>query len=62
MKDQSTTHNDKRDQDAMLKLFQERGAMTDKQLLAAGISLESQMRNAPKVAEMIRFMDAPVAA
>lgn len=62
MQDQQTAINDKRDQDAMLKLYQERGALTEKDLLAAGISKESQIRNAPKVAELIRFYGMPVAA
>ncbi|WFS01612.1 hypothetical protein [Rhizobium tumorigenes] len=62
MRDQQTAINDKHDQDAMLKLYQERGAMTEKDLLAAGVSKESQIRNAPKVAELIRFYGTPIAA
>ncbi len=48
------TAQDRRDRDEMLRLYQERGPMTDKQLLAAGISMESQARNAAAVAEMVR--------
>ncbi|MDP9837575.1 hypothetical protein J2T09_002327 [Neorhizobium huautlense] len=52
--DNKITAQDRRDRDEMLRLYQERGPMTDKQLLAAGISMESQARNAAAVAEMVR--------
>lgn len=55
------TPADRRDREAMFKLFQSRGPMTEKDLLAAGISLDSQARNAAAVAERIRLAD-PLAA
>lgn len=48
------TPQDRADRKEMLRLYQERGSMTDKQLVAAGISMESQARNAAAVAEMVR--------
>lgn len=50
----SLTPQDHRDRAEMVRLYQERGPMTEKQLVAAGISLESQARNVPAVAEAIR--------
>lgn len=52
---------DYRDRDEMFRLYQERGPMTARQLLAAGFSKESQMRNAAYVAERIRLSE-PMAA
>ncbi|MBY5689366.1 hypothetical protein HFO41_11075 [Rhizobium leguminosarum] len=52
------TKADRRDRDVMLKLYQDRGPQTEKQLLAAGISLESQARNAPWVAEQVKLTEA----
>ncbi|TAY95841.1 hypothetical protein [Rhizobium ruizarguesonis] len=52
------TKADRRDRDVMLKLYQDRGPQTEKQLLAAGISLESQARNAPWVAEQVKLSEA----
>ncbi|ARM12096.1 MULTISPECIES: hypothetical protein [Rhizobium] len=48
---------DAADQDAMFKLYQERGPMTDVDLERAGISRESQARNAAAVAERIRLSE-----
>ncbi|WP_018516452.1 hypothetical protein [Rhizobium leguminosarum] len=48
---------DAADQDAMFKLYQERGPMTDIDLERAGISRESQARNAAAVAERIRLAE-----
>jgi hypothetical protein len=63
MKPQSTiTAEDKRDRELMLKLYEDRGAMTGKQLVAAGISEESQARNVPYVAQQLKLRDMPVAA
>lgn len=52
------TKADRRDRDVMLRLYQDRGPQTEKQLLAAGISLESQARNAPWVAEQVKLSEA----
>ncbi|QRM44006.1 hypothetical protein [Rhizobium sp. BG4] len=56
MKTESTTITaaDRADRALMVRLFQERGPQTDKQLLAAGISYESQAKNVPAVAEIVR--------
>lgn len=51
------TAADVRDQNTMFRLWQERGAQTEKQLLAAGISLASQIKNVPVVAERVRAAD-----
>ncbi|WP_377299794.1 hypothetical protein [Rhizobium sp. SGZ-381] len=48
------TQQDHQDRAEMLRLYQDRGPMTQQQLLAAGFSLESQARNAHAVAEMVR--------
>ncbi|WP_027682711.1 hypothetical protein [Rhizobium leguminosarum] len=52
------TKADRRDRDVMLKLYQDRGAQTKDTLLAAGISLDSQARNAPWVAEQVKLAEA----
>lgn len=52
---------DTADQDAMFKLYQERGPMTDIDLERAGISRESQARNAAVVAERIRMTEQAAA-
>jgi hypothetical protein len=63
MKSQSTiTPDDKRDRALMLKLAEDRGSMTAKQLVAAGVSEESQARNVGWVAEQLKLRDMPVAA
>jgi hypothetical protein len=51
------TAADIRDQNTMFRLWQDRGAQTEKQLLAAGISLASQAKNVPVVAERVRAAD-----
>jgi hypothetical protein len=56
------TADDRRDRAHMLKLAEDRGAMTANQLDAAGISRESQARNTPWVAEQLRLRGMPVAA
>ncbi|WP_113200896.1 hypothetical protein [Rhizobium sp. AN80A] len=56
------TADDKRDRDLMLSLAEDRGSMTAKQLVAAGISEESQARNAGWVAEQLKLRAMPVAA
>jgi len=58
----NVTDADREDRATMFRLYQERGAMTDKELVAAGISLESQARNAAPVAEMIRLHEMAEAA
>ncbi|UIY25853.1 hypothetical protein LZK76_10670 [Rhizobium leguminosarum] len=52
------TTADRRDRQEMLRLYQERGPQTERTLLAAGISLESQARNAPWVAEQVKNAEA----
>lgn len=52
------TKADWSDRRRMLRLWQERGAQTERTLLAAGISLESQARNAPWVAEQVKVAEA----
>ncbi|NEI60946.1 hypothetical protein [Rhizobium leguminosarum] len=52
------TAADRRDRSIMLRLYQDRGPQTEKTLLAAGISLESQARNAPWVAEQVKLAEA----
>ncbi|MHC2573992.1 hypothetical protein [Rhizobium leguminosarum] len=52
------TKADRRDRDVMLRLYQDRGPQTEQQLLAAGISLDSQARNAPWVAEQVKLSEA----
>ncbi|MGZ2455484.1 hypothetical protein ACVINH_000510 [Rhizobium anhuiense] len=52
------TKADRRDREVMLKLYQDRGAQTKETLLAAGISTESQARNAPWVAEQVKLAEA----
>ncbi|WP_272954510.1 hypothetical protein [Agrobacterium vitis] len=42
----------------MFALYQERGPQTESDLLSAGISKDSQQRNAAAVAERIRLFDA----
>ncbi|MDM9619101.1 hypothetical protein [Rhizobium sp. S96] len=59
---EQVTAADREDRDTMFRLYQERGAMTDMDLVRAGISLESQARNAPAVAEMVRLAEMAVAA
>ncbi len=56
------TADDQRDRDLMLSLAEDRGSMTAKQLVAAGISVESQGRNAGWVAEQLKLRAMPVAA
>jgi outer membrane protein OmpA-like peptidoglycan-associated protein len=56
------TADDRRDRAHMLKLAEERGAMTADQLIAAGISAASQARNTGWVAEQLRLRGMPVAA
>ncbi|EPE99508.1 hypothetical protein [Rhizobium grahamii] len=56
------TASDKLDRETMFRLWQERGAMTEAQLIAAGISKESQARNAASVAERVRHAGMPIAA
>jgi hypothetical protein len=46
------------DRAVMVKLFEERGPQTEKTLLAAGISLDSQARNVPWVAEQVKMREA----
>ncbi|MGG7581003.1 hypothetical protein [Rhizobium sp. Nf11,1] len=58
MQQMKITKEDQRDRQTMLRLYQERGAQTEKNLLAAGISLESQARNAPWVAEQVKLAEA----
>jgi hypothetical protein len=58
----NTTAADLEDRNTMVRLYQERGAMTDKELVAAGISLESQARNAGPAAETIRLLEMAAAA
>ncbi|MBX4944612.1 hypothetical protein [Rhizobium binae] len=58
MQQTKITKEDQRDRQTMLRLYQERGAQTEKNLLAAGISLESQARNAPWVAEQVKLAEA----
>lgn len=53
--------SDTRDREDMFRLFQERGPMTETQLLAAGFSKECLSRNAAYVAERIRLSE-PMAA
>lgn len=60
----NSEHNpfsDIRDREEMFRLHQERGSMTEEQLIRAGFSKESVMRNAPAVAERIRRLE-PMAA
>jgi len=52
------TAADRRDRSIMLRLYQDRGPQTEKTLLAAGISLESQARNVPWVAEQVKLAEA----
>lgn len=52
------TAADRRDRSIMLRLYQDRGPQTEKTLLAAGISLESQARNVPWVAEQVKLVEA----
>ncbi|MBB3297860.1 MULTISPECIES: hypothetical protein [unclassified Rhizobium] len=52
------TAADRRDRSIMLRLYQDRGPQTEKTLLAAGISLESQARNVPWVAEQVKLTEA----
>lgn len=56
------TNEDKRDRALMLIMAEERGAMTADQLEAAGISRESQARNAAWVAEQVKLRGMQVAA
>lgn len=51
---QAVTTADRRDRETMFRLWQERGAMTERELEKAGISKASQARNAPAVAERVR--------
>ncbi len=51
---QAVTLSDRRDREAMFRLWQERGAMTERELEKAGISKASQARNAAAVAERVR--------
>ncbi|MGV1803763.1 hypothetical protein ACQZ6A_18010 [Agrobacterium vitis] len=51
----TVTAEDKRDREKMFQLYQERGPQTEKDLLSAGICKDSQLRNAPAVAERIRL-------
>lgn len=48
---------DTADREAMFALYQERGPMTDVELERAGISRESQARNAAAVAERVRLAE-----
>ncbi|PWE57640.1 hypothetical protein DEM27_00030 [Metarhizobium album] len=48
---------DRRDRANMFSLWQERGAMTERELERAGISKESQARNAAAVAERVRLAE-----
>lgn len=52
------TPEDNRDRKAMLNLYRERGPQTEAQLLAAGISKESQTRNVGWVAEQVKLLEA----
>ncbi|TBA80296.1 hypothetical protein [Rhizobium ruizarguesonis] len=58
MKKIEVTAADRRDRLEMLRIYQERGPQTEKTLLAAGISLESQARNTPWVAEQVKQAEA----
>lgn len=58
MKAEEITDQDRADRREMLRLYQERGAMTSDQLVAAGISRESQARNAEAVAQKVRKIAA----
>lgn len=62
MKKREVTAADRRDREEMLRIYQERGAQTEKTLLAAGISLASQERNAPWVAEQVKLLSEQAAA
>ncbi len=53
---------DARDIKFMFDLVVERGAMTETQMLHAGVKPESLIRNAPAVAAMVRNAGIPVAA
>lgn len=53
--------SDRRDREEMFRLHQERGPMTEEQLIRAGFNKESVTRNAPAVAERIRLLE-PMAA
>lgn len=53
--------SDIRDREEMFRLHQERGPMTEEQLIRAGFNKESVKRNAPAVAERIRLLE-PMAA
>lgn len=50
----AATPSDRRDRETMFRLWQERGAMTERELEKAGISRASQARNAAAVAERVR--------
>lgn len=56
--DETISVADALDRAVMVKLFEERGPQTEKTLLAAGISLESQKRNVPWVAEQVKLRQA----
>jgi hypothetical protein len=62
MNNHNITAEDRRDRAVMLKLAEDRGAMTAEQLDVAGISRDSQARNAGWVAEQLKIRDMPVAA
>ncbi|MGV1804214.1 hypothetical protein ACQZ6A_20330 [Agrobacterium vitis] len=49
---------DDHDRARMFALYQERGPQTESNLLTAGISKDSQQRNAAAVAYRIRLFDA----
>lgn len=58
MQKTTVTPEDKRDREKMFQLYQERGPQTEKDLVSAGISPESQQRNVAAVAERIRLSEA----
>ncbi|QRM36970.1 hypothetical protein F3X89_03860 [Rhizobium rhizogenes] len=57
-----TTATDARDIQLMVKLTLERGSMTKEQVLNAGISEASFIRNAPAVAASVRAANMEFAA
>ncbi|BCH60822.1 hypothetical protein RvVAR0630_34460 [Agrobacterium vitis] len=52
------TREDERDRAQMFARYQERGPQTETDLLSAGISKDSQQRNAAAVAYRVRLFDA----
>ena len=56
--DETISVRDAVDRRILMQLYPERGPQTDITLLAAGISRESQARNAPWVAEQVKLLEA----